>query len=255
MKKTRKNTQRSKWRNGKRKKKRWKQKRSQNWKKKRKIRRDQQEHTKEVLKMEAKSLLTDNWKMQKQRVKKTSTREETFFWNIVLIWEKKWENIFGELFQKMVRDTNQKHNFYIFCFWDEKNIKIGKKETKPDSQKRRKDWKRGRENKQHISGRVFLNPSLTSHQKGKNKEKRFILQSCKHMQKGNFVFHKLLQWWDPPAHPIDETTFYRCCWVEASLPIAPKSTVQRHCSQSWVGGRSFKMGTRKIAPVPKRQRI
>ena len=50
------------------------------------------------------------------------------------------------------------------------------------------DWERGRENKQHISGRVFLNPSLTSHQNGKNKEKRFILQSCKYMQKGNIVF-------------------------------------------------------------------
>ena len=36
----------------------------------------------------------------------------------------------------------------------------------------------------------FLNPSLTSHQKGRNNVKRFILQSCKHMQKGNIVFEK-----------------------------------------------------------------
>ena len=27
-----------------------------------------------------------------------------------------------------------------------------------------------------------------------------------------------------------------------SLPIAPKSTVQRHFSQNWVGGRSFREG-------------
>ena len=59
-----------------------------------------------------------------------------------------------------------------------------------------------------------------------------------------------------PARPPNRwDNFQRCCWVEAPLPIAPKPTVQRHCSHSWVGGRSFKMGTRKIVLVSKRQRI
>ena len=57
-------------------------------------------------------------------------------------------------------------------------------------EKRMMDWERGRANKQHISGRMFLNPSLTSHQKRKNKEKRINLQSCKYMQKGTTVFEK-----------------------------------------------------------------
>ena len=43
----------------------------------------------------------------------------------------------------------------------------------------------------------------------------------------------------PPSRTMWQ--LFECCWVEAPLPIAPKSTVHDTLpSQSWVGGRSFK---------------
>ena len=110
--------------------------------------------------MEAKSLLSDNWKMQKQRIKKkTSKRDDFFLRNIVLIEEKKWENIFGELFfSKMVRNTNKNTiSIFLFLGWKEHQNREKQKQVM-ESGKGRTDWKRGRENKQHISGRVFFEP-------------------------------------------------------------------------------------------------
>ena len=46
-----------------------------------------------------------------------------------------------------------------------------------------------------------------------------------------------------PAHPPDRTTFYYCCWVEASHPIAPTSTVHDPQNFTELGGREVFQNT------------
>ena len=167
-----------------------------------KIEKKEREKSEEINKNTKRGLKNGSEKSSYRQLKNAKTESKNkrrqerklFFWNIVLIWEKKWENIFCELFQKMVRNTIKNTiSIFLFLGWKEHQNRQKKRKQKQVVKKVKKEnWlkKRERENKQHISGRVFLNPSLTSHQKGTNKEKRFILQSCKHMHKGNIVFEK-----------------------------------------------------------------
>ena len=131
-------------------------------------------------------------KMRKQRILKKHRKErKLFFLKYSFNWREMWENIFGELFFQKWWETQTKTQFLYFLFLWWKNIKKGKKETKPDSEKGEKGWwieKEGERINNIFQDVCFLNPSLTSHQKGKNKEKRFKKTKLqKHVERELFV--------------------------------------------------------------------
>ena len=108
--------------------------------------------------------------------------------------EKVRKHLLVNCFKKMVRNT-YKNNFYtFFVFVMKRTSKKGQKKKQNQIVKKVKkvNWLKKREReKQHISGRVFFEPfPHLSPKKGKNKEKRFILQSCKHVQKEKLCFEK-----------------------------------------------------------------
>ena len=137
-----------------------------------------------------------SWTFEKAKTKNKNKhrQERKLFLNSSFSEEKKYENIFGELFQKKKWwDKQIKPTICILCFlgWKEHQKRQKKQQNQIVKRwKRRTDWKRGREKNSIFQDVCFLNPSLTSHQKRKSKEKRLNTQSCKQMQKGTTVFEK-----------------------------------------------------------------